>query len=153
MGTEIKANLTPAYLAKRRAVRYKLDVPLRVVFRKEEAVLIRDGRGTELSELGMCVWAPVELKIEDELQIEFTIPFSGEPIRVSGIVRNRKAYRYGCEFTPDNEGERADVARLLKVLQTYAEEPAPGCAPANNDKNLEHQEGHQQPPDFFQFAS
>jgi hypothetical protein len=125
MTTEIKADLTPSYLTKRRAVRYKLDVPLRVVFKKEDAVLIREGRGTELSELGMCVWAPVELKVEEELQIEFTIPFSGEPIRVSGIVRNRKAYRYGCEFIPDNDGERADVARLLKVLQTFAEEPAP----------------------------
>lgn len=61
MGTEIKADLTSSYLIKRRAVRYKLDVPLRVVFRKEDAVLIREGRGTELSELGMCVWAPVEL--------------------------------------------------------------------------------------------
>jgi hypothetical protein len=93
MATEIKANLTPSCLTKRRALRYKLDVPLRVVLQKEDAVLIRDGRGTELSELGMCVWAPVELKIEEELGIEFTIPFSGEPLRVSGIVRNRKAYR------------------------------------------------------------
>lgn len=122
MAIEITANLTTAYLSERRAVRYKLDVPLRVVLRKDVTVLIREGRGTELSQLGMCVWAPVELKIAEELGIEFTIPFSGEPIRVSGAVRNRKGYRYGCEFIPDNDGERADVARLLRVLQTYAGE-------------------------------
>ncbi len=123
MAIEITANLSSSYLSQRRAVRYKLDVPLRVVLRKDVTVLIREGRGTELSQLGMCVWAPVELKVAEELGIEFTIPFSGEPIRVSGVVRNRKGYRYGCEFIPDNEGERADVARLLQVLQTFAGEP------------------------------
>ncbi len=124
MALEITANPSPSYLSPRRAARYKLDVPLRVVLQKDVTVLIREGRGTELSQLGMCVWAPVELKIAEELGIEFTIPFSGEPIRVSGVVRNRKGYRYGCEFIPDNEGERADVARLLQVLQTFAGEPA-----------------------------
>lgn len=122
MATEIVANLSPSYLSKRRSVRYKLDVPLRVILHKPDATLIRDGRGTELSELGMCVLAGVELGLGEELEIEFTLPYSGEPIRVSGAVRNRKGYRYGCEFIPDGQSERKDVARLRQVLQTFAAE-------------------------------
>ncbi len=122
MATEIIANLSPAYLSKRRSIRYKLDVPLRVIRHKRDATLIRDGRGTELSELGMCVLAGVELDVGEEVEIEFTLPYSGEPIRVSGAVRNRKGYRYGCEFIPEGQVERKDVARLRQVLQTFAGE-------------------------------
>jgi PilZ domain len=122
MATEIIASLSPDYLSKRRSVRYKLDVPLRVILHKSGATLIRDGRGTELSERGMCVMAGVELGIGEELAIEFTLPFSGEPIRVSGAVRNRAGYRYGCEFIADGLGQCKDVDRLRQVLQTFAGE-------------------------------
>jgi hypothetical protein len=120
MATEIVADLSATYLSKRRSVRYKLDVPLRVIVHKLETTLVRDGRGTELSEHGMCVMAGVELRLGEEVEIEFTLPYSGEPLRVSGAVRNRNGYRYGCEFIADDQGERNDVARLREVLQTYA---------------------------------
>jgi PilZ domain len=122
MATEIIASLSPAYLSKRRSVRYKLDVPLRIILHKPDATLIRDGRGSELSELGMCVMASLELGVGEKVEIEFTIPYSGEPIRVSGAVRNRNGYRYGCEFTPTGQHEQKDVARLHQVLQTFTGE-------------------------------
>jgi hypothetical protein len=120
MATESVANLSSTHLSKRRSVRYRLDVPLRVILHKQDATLIRDGRGTELSEVGMCVMASLELRVGEELEIEFTIPYSGEPIRVAGAVLNRNGYRYGCEFTPNGEGERDNAVRLHQVLQTFA---------------------------------
>jgi hypothetical protein len=122
MATETVAGLSPTYQNKRRSIRYKLDVPLRVILHKQDATLLRDGRGTEISEYGMCIMAGVELKLGEEVEIEFTLPYSGEPIRVSGAVRYRDGYRYGCEFTLDGQGERKDVARLRQVLQTFAAE-------------------------------
>src|SRR5580765_1326534 len=101
--------MSPSYPIKRRSIRYKLDVPLRVILHKEDATLLRDGRGTEISEFGMCVMVGMELSLGIELEIEFTLPFSGEPIRVAGAVRNRDGYRYGCEFIPEGQGERKDV--------------------------------------------
>ncbi len=74
----------------------------------------------ELSELGMCVLVGLELKVGGEVEIEFTLPYSSEPIRVSGAVRNRKGYRYGCEFNPDGPGEHNAVERLRQALQTFA---------------------------------
>jgi hypothetical protein len=117
---EIAVGLSPSYQNKRRSIRYKLDVPLRVILHQQDKTLIREGRGTELGEFGMCVMVGMELKLGGEVEIEFTLPYSGEPIRVSGAVRNRKGYRYGCEFIPDGQGARKDVARLRQVLQTFA---------------------------------
>ncbi|MGA2233928.1 MAG: PilZ domain-containing protein [Terriglobales bacterium] len=122
MAGEIVAGLSSTCQGKRRSIRYKLDVPLRVILHKQDATLLRDGRGTEISEYGMCIMAGVELKLGEEVGIEFTLPYSGEPIRVSGAVRYRDGYRYGCEFTLDGQGERKDVARLRQVLQTFAAE-------------------------------
>ena len=101
-------------------MRYKLDVPLRVILHQPDKTLIRDGRGTELGDFGMCVLVEMELKVGGELEIEFTLPYLSEPIRVSGAVRNRNGYRYGCEFIPDDQREQNDVARLRQVLQTFA---------------------------------
>jgi PilZ domain len=111
--------LPVAHQIQRRSVRYKLDVPLRVILQHSDRTLIR---GTEISECGMCVMAGLELKIGDSVEIEFTPPYSGEPIRVTGAVRYRDGYRYGCEFMLDGQGERKDVARLRQVLQTFAGE-------------------------------
>ncbi len=122
MATEIVAGLSPAFQDKRRSIRYKIDVPLRIILQKPDATLIRDGRGTELSECGMCVLVGVELKVGGEVEIEFTLPYLGEPIRVSGAVRNREGYRYGCEFIPEGHVERKGVARLRQVLLTFAGE-------------------------------
>lgn len=120
MDSEIAVGLSPSYPTKRRSVRYKLDVPLRVILHQEDKTLVREGRGMELSELGMCVLVGLELKVGGEVEIEFTLPYSSEPIRVSGAVRNRKGYRYGCEFIPDGPGEHKNVERLRQALQTFA---------------------------------
>jgi PilZ domain-containing protein len=118
--SEIAVGLCASYPTKRRAVRYKLDVPLRIILHQEDKTLVREGRGMELSELGMCVSVGLELKVGGEVEIEFTLPYSSEPIRVSGAVRNRKGYRYGCEFNPDGPGEHKNVERLRRALQTFA---------------------------------
>jgi hypothetical protein len=125
VASETAVALSPSYQGKRRSVRYKLDVPLRVILHEPDRTLIRDGRGTELGEFGMCVLVGMELKVGGEVEIEFTLPYSGEPIRVSGTVRSRNGYRYGCEFIPDGQGARKDVARLRQVLQTFAANSPP----------------------------
>jgi hypothetical protein len=61
------------------------------------------------------------MKLGDEAEIEFTPPYSGLPIRIRGVVRNRKGYRYGVEFLAgsDRESEQVDHLRtMLSVLST-----------------------------------
>lgn len=109
----------PAFPSRRRSIRHQLDVPLRVIQHTKKATLLRDGRGTEISECGMRVMVGMELNVGEQVEIEFT-PSDCEPIRVAGTVRNRKGYRYGCEFSGEGLGEQKDVARLRVALQTFA---------------------------------
>src|ERR1700739_1844166 len=95
---------------RRRWRRHPLDVPIRVIVHSLSKTSVFVGRGNELSEGGMAVTAGVELKNGDEAEIEFTPPYSGGPIRIRGIVRNRAGYRYGLEFVAGGEGEKGQGA-------------------------------------------
>jgi PilZ domain len=105
---------------KRRWPRHKLDVPVRVVVHAAEKTVIRDGRGRALSEGGMCFSAGVELKIGDQVEVEFTPAYSGHPIRVRAIARNRDGYSYGVEFLASSDQERNEIAWLRENLQTMS---------------------------------
>ena len=56
------------------------------------------------------------MKLGDHAEIEFTPPYSGLPIRIRGVVRNRKGYRYGVEFLAENERESEQVNHLRTML-------------------------------------
>jgi hypothetical protein len=109
----------PAFEQERRWPRHKIDVPVRAVIRKPDKTLIRDGRGMEMSEGGMCLFIGAELGLGEEIEVEFTPPYSGNPMRVRSEVRNRDGYRYGVEFVPDGKNERSEVARLRQMLKTF----------------------------------
>ena len=111
----LKASTFPST---RRWPRHRLDVPVRVIVHTPERTKLYDGRGNELNEGGMAVTAGVELKVGREVAVEFTPPFTGLPIRVRGIVRNRAGYRYGVEFVMANQEETEQVDHLRSLLQT-----------------------------------
>jgi hypothetical protein len=100
----------------RRWPRFKLDVPLRVIAPKEGKVVIVQGRGNELNQGGMAVFAGIELKLDDRIAVEFTPPYSGQPIRVRGCIRNRKGYQYGIEFLLETDDDYAHVSQIIGVL-------------------------------------
>jgi hypothetical protein len=109
----------------RRWPRHKLDVPLRVVIHDLDKTVIRDGRGRALSDGGMCLAAGVELKTGDRVEIEFTPAYSGQPIRVRAVARNRDGYTYGVEFLASNDEERHEIASLRDNLQTLSSSYSP----------------------------
>jgi hypothetical protein len=104
------------FLHTRRFRRYKLDVPVRLVVQTEDKVRIIDGRGNELNEGGLAVQAGVELSLEEQIEVEFTSPYSG-PIRARAIVRNRTGYRYGLEFMTESPEDCERVMDIRVALQ------------------------------------
>jgi hypothetical protein len=104
----------------RRWPRHRLDIPIRVIVHTPERTKLYDGRGNELNEGGMAVTAGVELDVGHEVAVEFTPPYTGIPIRVRGIVRNRVGYRYGVEFVTDNADETEQLNHLRSLLQTLS---------------------------------
>jgi hypothetical protein len=73
----------------------------------------------------MALTAGVELKPGDEIEIEFTPPYSSSPIRISGAVRNRAGYRYGIEFVIESREEAQEADRLRMMLTSMSASPGP----------------------------
>ena len=101
----------------RRWPRYRLEVPVRVLARKGDKTLITQGRGNELNEGGMAVFAGAELRLREEIAVEFTPPYSNQPIRVRCMVRDRKGYVYGLEFLTTTAEDHLNTTQIRTVLR------------------------------------
>ncbi len=110
---------TPSpFESQRRYKRYQIRVPVRLVVHRGDVSTRINGRGTELNEGGMCVFAGVELNLGDQIELEFTAPYAPEPSRVWASVRNRYGYYYGLEFLTENKREREEVDRFREILRS-----------------------------------
>lgn len=79
----------------RRWDRLPVDLPVRVITSKGFSTTVVPGRGTEMSQGGMVLYAGVLLDPGDLLEIEFETPFAS---RVPAIVRSRNGFCFGLEF-------------------------------------------------------
>jgi hypothetical protein len=104
----------------RRWQRYRLNLPIRLVVTREEGTRIADGRANDISEGGMLIFAGLELRTDDQVQIEFTPPYSSNPVRVPSLVRHRRGYNYGVEFRAETRTDQEQVERFRNLLQLAA---------------------------------
>jgi hypothetical protein len=79
----------------RRWPRLPVDLPVRVVTSKGFSTTVVPGRGTELSEGGMVLYAGILLNPGDLLEVEFDTPSQS---RMTAIVRSRNGFCFGLEF-------------------------------------------------------
>jgi hypothetical protein len=79
----------------RRWDRMPVDLNVRVVTSKGFSTTVVPGRGTELSEGGMVLYAGILLNPGDLLEIEFDTPVHS---KMPAIVRSRNGYCFGLEF-------------------------------------------------------
>lgn len=100
----------------RRSPRYTVDVRLRLVVAKDGKNQMIHGRGNDISENGMAMFVAHELAVEQRLEVEFTLPYSRQPLRVRIAVRNRNGYRYGVEFLNLSTPQKNEISRLCKAL-------------------------------------
>ena len=106
------------YATMRRWPRYKVDVPVRVITQGATKTAIATDRGSELNNGGMAVFAGTELAIGAQVAVEFTPPYSGNPIRVRGFVKNRSGHRYGVEFITESDSDYQSVHQIETVLRS-----------------------------------
>ena len=95
---------------RRRWTRQISDLPVRVFYHKQNDEIVVSGRGTEINEGGMALYAGISLQPGDLMEIEFQMP---QAKRISAIVRNRSGYYFGLEFLTPLEPQ----------------EPKPDCPP------------------------
>jgi PilZ domain-containing protein len=104
----------------RRWQRYRLNIPIRLIYTHEGTSKIVSGRGNDMSEGGVLVFAGLELKTGDAVSIEFTPPFSAGPVRAKGIVRHRRGYNYGVEFVQETDADKELTERFRGLLRLAA---------------------------------
>lgn len=104
----------------RRWPRYRLDLPVRVIAEKPGKTVIGQGRGTELNEGGLALFVGLELALGEPVAVEFTPPYSGQPMRARAVVRNRSAYTYGVEFLMENNEDIGNASQIRSVLRGMA---------------------------------
>jgi len=108
----------PGYTTSRRWPRYKVDVPVWVITQDPIRVGIVQGRGSELNNGGMSISTNTELPVGAQVLVEFTPPFSGQPVRVRCFVRNRTGYTYGVEFIAERDDDYESVNRIETHLRS-----------------------------------
>jgi PilZ domain len=108
----------------RRWPRLRIRVPVAVIVHKANKTVYVDGRGTDLNEGGIAVFAGSELGIGEEVEISFTPPYHGEPLIARTIIRNRRGYIYGMEFVTETKADQARVERIRQVLRALGSEVA-----------------------------
>ena len=108
--------------ADRRWQRYHFDVPIRLVFENGNHARVAEGRGTELNEGGLGLYAGIELEIGDHVEVELTVPFYCLALRLKGVVRNRpgNGYYYGIQFVDTDATQKGEIALFAKMLQSAA---------------------------------
>jgi hypothetical protein len=104
----------------RRWQRYRLNLPIRVIVGRKDGPRIADGRANDISEGGMLIFAGMELRVDEKLQLEFTPPYSSDPIRVPGIVRHRRGYNYGVEFRSETRADEEQTEKFRNLLHLAA---------------------------------
>lgn len=79
----------------RRWTRLPIDMPVKVVTSRGFSSTVVEGRGTELSQGGMELYAGLLLNPGDMLEIEFEMPIHS---RLTAIIRSRNGFCFGLEF-------------------------------------------------------
>jgi hypothetical protein len=116
------AGPVPSFRELRRWPRLKIRVPVTAILRKCNKTVYVDGRGTDLNEGGIAVFAGAELAVGEEVEISFTPPYRGEPLTARTIIRNRRGYIYGMEFLVNGKDDAQRVERIRQVLRALGAE-------------------------------
>lgn len=100
----------------RRWKRHAIDVRLKVTSTRGGVRTIVYGRGTDVSEGGMSAYIALELNLGSSIEMEVTLPYAQQPLKVKARVRSRDGLRYGLEFLSLTPPEREVILRTCKAL-------------------------------------
>ena len=76
------------------------------------------GRALSLSNGGMGMFASAELRLGDQMAIEFTPPYSLPLLRLEARICNRTGYSYGAEFIAESIRQRREVTQFCQHLSS-----------------------------------
>ncbi len=101
----------------RRWRRYHFYVPVRLTRQTAQHRTEVIAQGTEINEGGIGVHAALDFAIGEHVDIEFSPTYSGIPVCLQGVIRNRTRDYYGLEFLARDETEQRHVERIGQLLR------------------------------------
>jgi hypothetical protein len=100
----------------RKYPRYPLDVRVSVRVFRPEAPLELWGRSIELGQDGIGITLTGQLEPGEVATLELTLPASGTPLRLRGLVRYRDGLRHGFEFLARDGAQHDLILRTCELL-------------------------------------
>jgi hypothetical protein len=100
----------------RKYPRYPLDVRVSVRVFRPEAPLELWGRSIELGQDGIGITLTGQLEPGEVATLELTLPASGTPLRLRGLVRYRDGLRHGFEFLARDGAQHELILRTCELL-------------------------------------
>ena len=118
---ELGSSRMPSSIAdvtKRRWPRFGVDFPVQVRLTTQgpTKVVACKGQGTDISGGGLAVRADIDLPIGAQVGVEFTPPYSDQPMIFRSFVRNRDGNLYGVEFITENDEDYRKAGGLQAGL-------------------------------------
>ena len=71
----------------------------------------------QLTESGIGLMIPANLKKHDRAVLEFTLPNSEKPLQVNAVLRDRSGFRYWFEFVSLTDEQRAKIQKACSGPQ------------------------------------
>jgi PilZ domain-containing protein len=99
----------------RASERCSADFPVKIFARGGAGAIM--GRSSDLGSGGMGFYAPVQLALDEEVHLHFTMPHSRIAFGIAGKVRDVNGYRFGVEFEGLTASERTELLRIVRLLR------------------------------------
>jgi hypothetical protein len=74
-----------------------------------------NSRVGQVSDTGIGLFIPANLRLRDPAAIEFSLPDSAETIKARAIVKSRAGFRYLFEFIDLSETQREKIRRACQL--------------------------------------
>ena len=110
------ASVASPAVNRRHAARFKVDFRLRAQISNGVDKRTVHGQANDLSAGGISVYLATDLALGEVIELEFTPPYATRPVQVNGIVRNRRSYQYGLEFTKVSATSAGAIQRACVSL-------------------------------------
>jgi c-di-GMP-binding flagellar brake protein YcgR len=104
------------YPVQRRWERIPLSMHIKVHRTLNGQVETTDGQAQDLGEGGIAAYIPNSFVLNEEVTIEFMLPFGQIPIKFEAEVRDANGFRYGFEFVRVKEEEREKLRASIAAF-------------------------------------
>lgn len=106
-----------AYPVQRRWDRVRLSMHIKVHRTIDGVVETTDGQAQDLCIGGIGAYIPNTFAVNENVTVEFVLPFGQRPISFEAVIRDARGFRYGFEFLRVKDDE---LAQIRESIGTFA---------------------------------